>query len=224
MSLHDITENNETLSAQALPAHPTEQQPAPLTDALAWSQTETIPDDIPRPQHTLRWIGVVVVFIVMAAATTILGMRFYRQQTHGTPPHVSAQPRAPVTRAIPTPPRAPSPPPAPQPNATITPSPPPSAYPDDIGHAHTPQAAAQPEWLADDQFLTTLRNDGITSTDGPQAEIGAAHYVCGYVAQGKTFDQIVSMFLAANPDASPSDAKQFVDAAEAAYCPQHSWN
>ncbi|WP_374101750.1 DUF732 domain-containing protein [Mycobacterium sp. SM1] len=154
-------------------------------------------------------------------------MRFYRQQqTHSTPPHVSAQPTpSPVTKPLPTPPTPPtSPAPAPQPNTTITPPPPTSAYPDNVGHEHTPQAAPQPEWLADDQFLTALRNDGITTPEGPQVEIRIAHTVCKASAQGTPYDQIVSELLAANPNLPPNGAKQFVDAAEAAYCPQHSWN
>lgn len=86
-----------------------------------------------------------------------------------------------------------------------------------------PSAASAPNGPnTDKQFIAMIHERGITTSIGSEAEIRAAHTVCGLMDQGQTAPQIVPQLQAQNPGMGASGAQSFVDSAIAIYCPQYA--
>jgi hypothetical protein len=86
-----------------------------------------------------------------------------------------------------------------------------------------PAAALAPTGPSNDkQFIAMIHERGITTTNGSDAEIRAAHTTCGLMDQGQIVAQIVPEVQAQNPGMTAYGAQSFVDSAIAIYCPQYA--
>ena len=85
-------------------------------------------------------------------------------------------------------------------------------------HSPTPPGASSD----DVAFLRAMDDHGITNAKGPQAEIDAAHEICGLLGQGYTVDGLAKHYsVTSESDMSDDDMHYFIETAAATYCPQH---
>lgn len=71
---------------------------------------------------------------------------------------------------------------------------------------------------ADVFYLNSLRRLGLVVVN-PYDAIKSGHWACSYMRQGHTSWEAATIAMSDNPSLSPIDAKSYVLAASAAYCP-----
>jgi Protein of unknown function (DUF732) len=154
-------------------AAPTEQASPPTTKLPpanhaaatpeAWSLDDTAEVDSAPPRGRLISAGLVALVVVIAGALIFLAATLFGSRAP-KPVEPKAQPTTTVPVAAPTPPPAVTVTATPPPTVTVTAEPP----------------APPPLSATDQQFLTALRNYGLTYPD-PEYAISHAHATCDFM-------------------------------------------
>jgi hypothetical protein len=194
-------------------AAPTEQASPPTTELppashaapeLAWSVDHTDDLDAPTRHSRLVWSALVALVVAIAGALIFLATTLFGS---GSPKPV--EPKAQPTTTVPV--SAPPPPPptvtvAPPPTVTVTADPP----------------APPPLSATDQQFLTALRNFGLTFPD-PEYAISHAHATCDFMASHgvRSGNMTTANYVAANTiweEEHTGHAAMFAMQSASSYC------
>jgi hypothetical protein len=163
----DSDHGTEAAPTAAELAEPTTELP-PASHAAAevvqaWSLDDTAEIDSAPPRSRFVWAGLVTLVVVIGGALIFLTATLF--SSHSSKP---VEPKAQPTTTVPV--AAPAPPPV-----TVTATPPPTV-------TVTAEPPAPPPLSAtDQQFLTALRNYGLTYPD-PEYAISHAHATCDFMA------------------------------------------
>jgi hypothetical protein len=210
MTEHQDTEHQDTEqapTAAAEQAETTTEMPEASHAAAtpeAWSLDDTTDLDSPPRHSRLVWSGLVALVVALAGALIFLGTTLFGS---GGPKPVepSAKPAPSTTLPVAAPP------------ATVTVTPPPTV----TLTAAAPTTSEAPVLSAtDQQFLTVLRNQGV-SYPTPEYAITHAQAVCDFMASHRgtaadptTFVQNTTVWTSGLPSV------EFAEYARVNYCPQ----
>jgi len=204
----DHSDDTELTPTEQASTETTELPPVkPATGNLqAWSLADTAEVDSPPPRGWLISAGLVGLVVVVGGALFFLAATLF-----GSRAPKPVEPKTQSTTTVPV--AAPTPPP---PAVTVTNTPPPTV----TVTAEPP--APPPLSTTDQQFLTALRNYGLTYPD-PEYAISHAHATCDFMASHSVFSgsSPTGNYIARTtiwPDNGP--AAIFAMQSATTYCPE----